>query len=74
MDWADRRGDLPNYQRTKRAGFLNQSDILREENPLFLLPGALSEINETRPYKSAYGHDMSCPYVINLMLFGDQAT
>jgi len=40
---------------------------LREEDPLSVLPMALSEINETRPYKGAYGydigHDMSCPYV-----------
>ena len=32
-------------------------------------------INGTRPYKSAYGHDighdMSCPYVVNHTLFDD---
>ena len=61
----DLRGDLLNYQETERAGFLNQSDILREEDLLSLLPRALSAINETCPYKTAYGHDMSCPYVIN---------
>jgi hypothetical protein len=31
---------------------------LGEEDPLSVLPMALSEINETRPYKSAYGHDI----------------
>jgi hypothetical protein len=35
-------------------------------------------INGTRPYKSPHrhdiGHDMSCPYVINNTLFGDQTT
>ena len=34
------------------------------------------QMNGTRPYKSAYGHDighdMSCLYVINHRLFGDQ--
>jgi len=53
---------------------------LREENPLSLLPGALSAINKTRAYKSAYGHDtghdighdMSCPYIIDHTLFDDQ--
>jgi len=30
--------------------------------------------NGTCPYKSAYGHDMSCPYVINNTLFDDQTT
>ena len=38
-----------------------------EEDLLSVLPRALSEINETRPYKSAYGHDighdMSCPFI-----------
>jgi hypothetical protein len=73
-DWADLRGDLPDYQETERAGFLNESDILREEDPLSMLPRASSAINETRPYKSAYGHDMSCPYVIKHKLSGDQST
>jgi hypothetical protein len=36
-----------NYQETERAGFVSQSGILREEDPLSLLPGALSAINET---------------------------
>jgi len=30
--------------------------------------------NGTRPYKSAYGHDMSCPYGIDHTLFDDQTT
>jgi hypothetical protein len=44
---------------------------LEEEDPLSVLPMALSAINEICPYRSAYGHDigrdighdMSCPYV-----------
>ena len=37
-----------------------------------MLPKALRVMNGTRPYKTAYGHDMSCPYVIEHTLFGDQ--
>ena len=43
-----------------------------------MLPRALGMMNGTRPYKSAYGHeighDMSCPYVMNHTLSGDQTT
>jgi hypothetical protein len=54
-----------NHQETERVGFFSQLDILREEDPLSLLPKALSVINETCPCKSTHGHDMSYPYVIN---------
>ena len=48
----------------ERAGFLNESNILREEDPLSMLLRALSAINETRPYKTTN-------YIINHTLFGD---
>jgi len=31
-------------------------------------------MNETRPYKTAYRHDMSCPYAIKHTLPGEQTT
>jgi len=47
-------GDLLNHQETERAGFLGQSDILRQKEPLFPSAGALSMTNGTRPYKSIH--------------------
>ncbi len=39
-----------------------------------MLPKALSMTNGTRPYKSAHGHDMSCPYGIKHKSSGNQTT
>jgi hypothetical protein len=43
--------DLLNHQETEWVGFFSQSNILREEESLFLSPKALSMTNGTRPYE-----------------------
>ena len=59
-----------NHCETGRAGFLGQSDILREKESRSLLLKALSVTNGTCPYKRVRGYSMNHK-LSGELLFGD---
>jgi len=64
------------------GGFLEPIGHFKRRGTVVSVSKALSLTNETRPYKSAHGHDighdighdMSCPYDTNYTLFADWTT
>jgi len=67
-------GQSAESPRNGAGGFLEPIGHFEKRVTVISVSKSLSMTNGTRPYKSAYGHDMSCPYVINHKLFAGWTT